>query len=946
MQRISITNPQNVIDGTAKKYYFKLRNTGGPKGDKGDKGDTGATGPQGPQGNAATVSVGSTTTLPVGYDATVTNSGSIYNAVLDFGIPQGPQGPQGAKGDKGDTGAQGETGPRGPQGERGTNATVYVGTTTTTNPGTQARVYNSGTDSNAVLNFEIPRGDVGPQPELVQTTGTSTTKAMSQNATTNALATKQNTIDSSHKLSADLVNDTNTTNKFVTASEKATWNAKQNALTAGDNITISGDTISTAAIVPEVVAELPETGTEGKLYLTPKAHTTSTATGNPITATITEQAGKMESFQLDGDTFQQSYEGKNLFNVATAINNHWLNSQNGKLIDDSNPNVVSDFIEVTSGTTYTISGADDLRIDVWQYTAKDEDTGTARIVLLANQSHSFTPNTSWIRFAVGSGDAISVKNQFMLEKGSTATSFEPFVGGTASPNPSYPQPIQTVTGEQTVEIVGKNLFNSNLTMIQGFVGNDGAINPSSTTSIMANEYISVAEDTDYTFSWTEAKTGSSVRNIAFYDSSKTFISRVQNNPTAKPYTITTPSGCTYIMFNFYNADGMSPNSPLSDYLTDIQLELGSTESSYAPFSKQTLPINLGKNLLNVPVGYSSGLINGNNGDVSLQNDFTLTVGEGFIQSINNAPSGNFRGYVSDKLRIGAGKFVLSFKREDSTSAYVGVFAYDSNNTFISRPGVISGVGEKLAFTVPNTAAYVRIAFETSVNGQTVTFSSVQLERGAEATTYAPYKTPIELCKLDTYQDYIWKDGDDWKVHKATANTTLDQMAWTNETASGSYGRRYRSTTLVGQIYQISSNNDIAKMDCSHYTVGNMNDTWTGGGQTIALHTNKSVYIYDKRFKDEQTTTALDGWLSSEKPSLYYPLATATDTTITDQTLIAQLEAIRTAALETGTNTITNTAAGSNLAGNMEIGYYGYNPTNRYDKFIWLDLNNNYEQIGE
>jgi hypothetical protein len=50
MQRISITNPQNVIDGTAKKYYFRLRNTGGPKGDKGDKGDTGATGPQGPQG--------------------------------------------------------------------------------------------------------------------------------------------------------------------------------------------------------------------------------------------------------------------------------------------------------------------------------------------------------------------------------------------------------------------------------------------------------------------------------------------------------------------------------------------------------------------------------------------------------------------------------------------------------------------------------------------------------------------------------------------------------------------------------------------------------------------------------------------------------------------------------------------------------------------------------
>ena len=45
------------------------------------------------------------------------------------------------------------------------------------------------------------------------------------------LGNYQSKIDSSHKLSADLVDDTSTTNKFVTASEKTTWNAKQNALT-------------------------------------------------------------------------------------------------------------------------------------------------------------------------------------------------------------------------------------------------------------------------------------------------------------------------------------------------------------------------------------------------------------------------------------------------------------------------------------------------------------------------------------------------------------------------------------------------------------------------------------------------------------------------------------------------------------------------------------------
>lgn len=44
------------------------------------------------------------------------------------------------------------------------------------------------------------------------------------------LAKKQNTIDSSHKLSADLVDDSSTTHKFVTTNEKNTWSGKQDAL--------------------------------------------------------------------------------------------------------------------------------------------------------------------------------------------------------------------------------------------------------------------------------------------------------------------------------------------------------------------------------------------------------------------------------------------------------------------------------------------------------------------------------------------------------------------------------------------------------------------------------------------------------------------------------------------------------------------------------------------
>ena len=45
-----------------------------------------------PQGPSGALSVGTTTTLPAGSNATVTNSGTSTNAVLDFGLPAGTDG--------------------------------------------------------------------------------------------------------------------------------------------------------------------------------------------------------------------------------------------------------------------------------------------------------------------------------------------------------------------------------------------------------------------------------------------------------------------------------------------------------------------------------------------------------------------------------------------------------------------------------------------------------------------------------------------------------------------------------------------------------------------------------------------------------------------------------------------------------------------------------------
>lgn len=107
----------------------------------------------GEQGPAATVAVGVTTTGSPGTNASVVNNGTSGAAVLNFTIPRGEKGDQGDRGNDGSNSTV--PGPVGP------GATVDVGTTTTLGPGNNAYVNNTGTTTNAYLQFGIPKGDTG-----------------------------------------------------------------------------------------------------------------------------------------------------------------------------------------------------------------------------------------------------------------------------------------------------------------------------------------------------------------------------------------------------------------------------------------------------------------------------------------------------------------------------------------------------------------------------------------------------------------------------------------------------------------------------------------------------------------------------------------------------------------------------------------------------------------
>lgn len=116
-------------------------------------------------------STGVTFTPHISLDGVIswTNDGGLDNPA--------PVSVKGAKGDKGEAGATGATGAQGERGEKGDKgdagepgeagkaATIAVGAVETGEPGTEASVTNTGTESAAVLHFVIPRGAKGEQGE-------------------------------------------------------------------------------------------------------------------------------------------------------------------------------------------------------------------------------------------------------------------------------------------------------------------------------------------------------------------------------------------------------------------------------------------------------------------------------------------------------------------------------------------------------------------------------------------------------------------------------------------------------------------------------------------------------------------------------------------------------------------------------------------------------------
>lgn len=188
-----------------------------------------------------------------------------------------------------------------------------------------------------------------------------------------------------------------------------------------------------------------------------------------------------------------------------------------------------------------------------------------------------------------------------IEEGSTATDYEPYCGGQASPNPLYPQNIEVVTGNNIIKNLGKNLLpcrnsDSSKNGLSWKINSDGSILingtataqtviPINTDTPNINPDIKLKDNTEYTISGGINGTSSTFGLQCGYKiaGSPTAWSEVFNNKkisTTKDWTL----GVGVII-----RKGITMNN----VLIKPMIEEGTIPTSYEPYREEDYNLNLG-----------------------------------------------------------------------------------------------------------------------------------------------------------------------------------------------------------------------------------------------------------------------------------------------------------------------------------------------------------------
>lgn len=622
----------------------------------------------------------------------------------------------------------------------------------------------------------------------------------------------QTEITSSNKLNSDYVDDTGHTNKFVTSSDISTWNGKQDALVSGTNI----KTINSTTILGS-----------GNFALESLSNKVTSISGSSTN-------DQYPSAKL---TYDQLALKENLSNKVTSISNTSTDTQypSAKCVYDSQ--ALQD-TAITNLDTKVDNEVASLQTELDKYkmleNALPKVTGTGENLNL--------DKTAKCPMKVG------LKGQ--IQQASTSIS-----GGDEydSPSPDHPQDIHVVSGDNLIEICGKNLFDKDSEDVGYVYSSNGSYSVSALWN--TSDWIAVESNTQYSLSF--KTTGTANLFFSEFNKNKEFIQRTTTG------SLTPQSNTKYVRLSYRN--------DLGTY--DIQLEKGSTSSEYEAYTGQDYSINL-------PVENKFNPIETKNAypDTTVGNTITYNNSTASISYVNCA-------YLEANKT-----YTISWEKNTpaSISQRNGCLV-NSNNIILEQIETWNNNQTTKTITPTNSGYLVLCVDKNSTN--------IQIEEGTKANHYTPYgTTPIELCKISTYEDEFFKNTidseyydntlelDKWYLKKRIGKKVLDGSEnWVHSTGWSKTNTNVYYCSPVSNTYYPSESNAYWLTDyfigCTrNYLYANDVDGFSFSGLVGNLTAPFTIRINKTTASD---VTNFKTWLSTHNTTVYYVLATPTNTLLND-----------------------------------------------------------------
>ena len=623
-----------------------------------------------------------------------------------------------------------------------------------------------------------------------------------------------------------------------------------------------------------------------------------------------EVAGKSEQVQMTGvnlfdvvhvDNIKGVASGDELYYAQVGKNSAWVESTKIPFAGESST-IYTLSAKVKCGTATNLGIAFCYSDGTFEMSNRVNDAtyGEVKVTSKADKI------VNGFGFIYVSADTSGYIKDIQLQKGSTATAYEPYTGGAPSPSPDYPQDIISTGTVST----GAQMLNVD-TIAQGMISTEtGAESESSV--FVRSDYIPVKPG-DYILSGDGLKPY--FNHVMYFSKEKVILSSLSIKPTNGKFTVADETA--YIRIRFISKDGTSGTvTPSEVAALKPMLNTGDTALPWEPYTggkpspSVEYPQTLEVGVTGAQLFYKSLVtLQGTGAEADITDKRAIKI------TYTRANGGKYAGFiVDDKSNIVGKTLTISYgsiiPSKSGLTPGIRLYWIDINGSVLSYVVYVNKSPTTITIEDPQNDMATKLALllyadigDAAVVNDYVIYKDIMINAGDIPLPWEPYmgcqNVPITLTEplrgVGEYRYRIMCRDGVWGIERCVG--VVDNGQWKKiNVVSGSAGHRfvYDATDMIEKLN--------CMVMCTKYTRRPNGSSFSNAGDYMATDERGKIFIRTLN-PDFETIEAFKEFMADA--ITIYPLATPTWEPFPDATQ----QALNELTTYAGTTHLTITAGG-------------------------------------